>query len=82
MSNCEDCGTKLIDNCFVCGAPVCCPKCCKITTMQVRMDRIKSFMKNQIHHKHRTLLKSDAEWLISEVDRLCEIEWMYEDLKT
>lgn len=25
---CEHCGTKLIDECLMCGAPVCCPKCC------------------------------------------------------
>ena len=25
---CEDCGTECIDNCMVCGAPQCCPKCC------------------------------------------------------
>lgn len=25
---CEACGTKLIDQCFRCGAPQCCPKCC------------------------------------------------------
>lgn len=25
---CEHCGTKLICRCLLCGAPVCCPKCC------------------------------------------------------
>ena len=26
---CDECGTELIDKCFRCGAPVCCPKCCR-----------------------------------------------------
>jgi hypothetical protein len=28
---CETCGTVLIDDCVVCGAPTCCPKCCTET---------------------------------------------------
>jgi hypothetical protein len=28
-SFCETCGTRLIDNCLECGAPQCCPRCCK-----------------------------------------------------
>ena len=26
---CGECGTKLIDRCYRCGAPVCCPRCCE-----------------------------------------------------
>ena len=26
---CEKCGTPLINDCILCGAPICCPKCCK-----------------------------------------------------
>lgn len=29
VSKCDECGTRLINRCFRCGAPVCCPKCCK-----------------------------------------------------
>jgi hypothetical protein len=29
---CDVCGTELIYCCFNCGAPVCCPKCCRETT--------------------------------------------------
>ena len=25
---CDECGTKLITGCVICGAPVCCQKCC------------------------------------------------------
>lgn len=25
---CDLCGTQVINNCCICGAPVCCPKCC------------------------------------------------------
>lgn len=34
-STCEDCGTSIINDCPVCGAPQCCPKCCKETTAQM-----------------------------------------------
>lgn len=33
--HCEHCGTKIIDNCPVCGAPQCCPKCCDETTKEL-----------------------------------------------
>lgn len=26
---CDHCGGDLIDDCAVCGAPICCPKCCR-----------------------------------------------------
>lgn len=32
---CEYCGNKLIDDCKRCGAPVCCPVCCKGTTDKI-----------------------------------------------
>ena len=36
QKRCDDCGTELINDCWVCGAPVCCPKCCMeaITQME------------------------------------------------
>lgn len=40
MSNkCETCGTPIIDDCPVCGAPQCCPKCCEETTKELFMSR-------------------------------------------
>ena len=35
-SVCDVCGTALIDNCLICGAPQCCPKCCKKATDELR----------------------------------------------
>jgi len=29
-NTCDTCGGALIDRCGVCGAPVCCPWCCKV----------------------------------------------------
>lgn len=26
---CDECGTGLVDKCLRCGAPQCCPKCCR-----------------------------------------------------
>lgn len=31
-THCEHCMTRIIDDCQVCGAPQCCPKCCRETT--------------------------------------------------
>lgn len=27
-NTCDECGSPCIDNCFMCGAPQCCPACC------------------------------------------------------
>lgn len=32
---CDDCGTECQDNCLVCGAPQCCPKCCAEATAEI-----------------------------------------------
>lgn len=32
---CESCGTELMDKCNVCGAPVCCPKCCRESELEL-----------------------------------------------
>ena len=29
---CDSCNSELIDNCLTCGAPICCPTCCKKTS--------------------------------------------------
>lgn len=31
---CEHCGANTIDNCLVCGAPQCCPQCCRIGKLE------------------------------------------------
>lgn len=33
---CSDCGTNLITKCKICGAPNCCPECCKHTTKEAQ----------------------------------------------
>ena len=38
-SKCEHCGTTIIDDCWVCGAPQCCPKCCEETTKELLESR-------------------------------------------
>lgn len=32
---CEDCGSRLINRCVRCGAPVCCPECCQASDKQL-----------------------------------------------
>ncbi len=34
--HCDDCGTELVDQCWLCGAPVCCPRCCAETQADER----------------------------------------------
>lgn len=34
-SKCEHCGGDTVDGCNVCGAPVCCPRCCAETTREI-----------------------------------------------
>jgi hypothetical protein len=40
LSNrCEHCGAKLnLNGCVVCGAPVCCPSCCRVATLESEVD--------------------------------------------
>ena len=35
---CDECGAELIDGCTVCGAPICCPKCCKEATKEEQLN--------------------------------------------
>ena len=37
---CETCGTELITNCLVCGAPLCCPKCCDKDSIIIKEARM------------------------------------------
>jgi hypothetical protein len=32
--HCEHCGAWLVENCATCGAPNCCPQCCRITQLE------------------------------------------------
>jgi hypothetical protein len=34
MDKCEHCGTELNNDCWNCGAPVCCPRCCAETSAE------------------------------------------------
>lgn len=39
---CDTCGTELIlDGCSECGAPICCPVCCRETTLESEIERLK-----------------------------------------
>ena len=35
---CDECGTKLILDCPICGAPNCCPKCCEEAQQEAKVD--------------------------------------------
>ena len=35
---CDHCGADIIDNCPRCGAPQCCPQCCRITELEAQLE--------------------------------------------
>lgn len=35
---CEHCGATTISGCSTCGAPQCCPQCCRITELEGELD--------------------------------------------
>ena len=39
-NRCEHCGAKTIDNCLVCGAPQCCPACCRVSTLEGQLEAV------------------------------------------
>ena len=52
--NCEHCGANLnVNGCLVCGAPVCCPQCCKIESLTSQLSEVK---------EERDKLKSADYW--------------------
>ncbi len=40
-NRCDVCGAKTIDDCSTCGAPQCCPQCCKISELQQQLAEAK-----------------------------------------
>ena len=36
---CEHCGSETIDHCPMCGAPQCCPTCCKEISKAIRNNK-------------------------------------------
>lgn len=74
---CDECGTTVIDDCLVCGAPVCCPRCCKETQDEEqkshaadRPDQTKEVLPPYGHAKPETIT-DDAlriQWLCASSD--------------
>ena len=38
VNNCAECGTGVICDCPVCGAPNCCPRCCDEATKEAQTE--------------------------------------------
>ena len=38
---CEICGAKIVDHTLICGAPQCCPSCCRVAAMEAERDKLK-----------------------------------------
>ena len=43
---CEDCGATLtLDGCVLCGAPVCCPQCCRLQSLADHIEKLQAAVK-------------------------------------
>jgi len=62
-NRCGECGAILINNCPVCGAPVCCPQCCKIDQQAAEIEELKKFpMRFAEAHKQFWIEETIKEW--------------------
>lgn len=48
---CDTCGANTIDGCMRCGAPQCCPQCCKIDELERRLNSEDVAHTNTIDHR-------------------------------
>lgn len=48
---CDTCGANTIDGCVRCGAPQCCPQCCKIDDLERRLNSEDVAHTNTIDHR-------------------------------
>lgn len=49
---CEHCGSKLnLNGCLVCGAPQCCPSCCRVTTLESKLATMTAERDEQMRRK-------------------------------
>ncbi len=54
---CEHCGASCRKDCSVCGAPWCCPQCCKITTFEARVEELEVQIAEQEQYRRRRELE-------------------------
>ena len=48
---CEDCGATLtLDGCVLCGAPVCCPQCCRIQSLVDHIEKLQAAVLEMAAH--------------------------------
>ena len=47
-NRCDCCGARLnLNGCLICGAPVCCPPCCKYTTAEYKIQSLETLVAKQ-----------------------------------
>lgn len=59
---CPECGANTIGDCQVCGAPQCCPQCCRIAELKAERDKLTARLGSH----------PDAEKLIVQLRELVE----------
>jgi hypothetical protein len=52
-NRCDACGAKIIDKCVCCGAPQCCPQCCRIDELERELAAAKE--RNAIYNDNRRI---------------------------
>lgn len=68
MCVCDNCATELIDDCWRCGAPVCCPACCEKTSARERIIMSEHHVLTRennpdIHYRQDAILFFALDWV-------------------
>lgn len=50
---CDHCGARLVPNCQRCGAPTCCPQCCKISELEEKLTAAQSVQPKAVEWESR-----------------------------
>ena len=60
-NRCGECGALLINNCPYCGAPQCCPSCCKITRLETEAIQLKTDVERMTNCAEHNMLQVQKE---------------------
>jgi hypothetical protein len=67
---CDECGANIVDNCHRCGAPQCCPQCCKIEQLEADLTSYRDRL--ALCTGFRQADKDEIEQLQSRIKHHCE----------
>jgi len=72
-NRCPHCGATLIDNCPTCGAPQCCPQCCKIQSLTADLEAEQNLTATQAAElRERAAPASDLGRIAEALEKIAE----------